>query len=71
MPYKVIGKAHHRGNEMFTVGANIEPTPEELKAFPDRFVEVSARRGRPPKSESSDEVADVEGNADGASGVVT
>lgn len=49
MPYQVVGKAHHRGDVHYEPGEPIDPTPEELSAFPHRFEEIPARRGRPPK----------------------
>jgi hypothetical protein len=56
MPHVVINKYHSRVSaegkvEVFEVGDPIEPTEEELAAFPDRFREADQarmRRGRPP-----------------------
>jgi len=53
MAHQVKEKQHRRGEVIFGVGKSIEPTEDELKAFPDRFEEVAPRRGRPPRSESA------------------
>lgn len=69
--YVVINKYHTRiggpdGTHRYEVGDEIEPTEEELKAFPDRFRKQdqarAARRGpgRPPTPKEEREASEEE-----------
>lgn len=64
MSYKVVHKHHDRVSgdgqvERFNVNDEIDPTDDELKAFPDRFVEMDQPTARRRRSvEASDKPGD-------------